>query len=243
MGVVLLDHKVFMVEGISIPYDIKLNPRLKYMRVEISASGMTVSVPGKAYFCRIEEFLRCREAWIYEHYKKYLDEGSNGRCDFETALYRGRECSVVIHDTDKKRVKVKFDGEKFEVYIERAMEGQTRVSAVRDALEALYRKMARDIVDEKLKTLSRIIGVSYNNFRIKDHKTRWGSCSGKGNLNFNWRLVLVPDWVMDYVIVHELCHLKFMNHSKDFWNMVSLYMPNYNDARKLLVEYSSRIRM
>ena len=71
----------------------------------------------------------------------------------------------------------------------------------------------------------------FNRINIKNQKTRWGSCSNKGNLNFNYKIVLLPERLADYIIVHELCHLKELNHSKKFWNLVAKAMPDYPQIR------------
>jgi hypothetical protein len=76
---------------------------------------------------------------------------------------------------------------------------------------------------------------------IKDQKTRWGSCSKKGNINLNWRLIMAPLHVIDYVVVHELCHLKVMNHSKDFWNLVESIQPNNHERRRWLKVNGNRL--
>ena len=78
------------------------------------------------------------------------------------------------------------------------------------------------------------IGVSYGRISIRHQKTKWGSCSSKGNLNFNCLLMLAPEEVRDYVVVHELCHRKQMNHSEAFWTEVERALPDYRDARKWL---------
>ncbi|MDR1997886.1 MAG: M48 family metallopeptidase [Candidatus Margulisbacteria bacterium] len=77
-------------------------------------------------------------------------------------------------------------------------------------------------------------GVHFQNIKIKDQATRWGSCSRLGNLNFNWRLALVPEDIRRYVVIHEICHLKEMNHSRRFWALVAQYYPDYKKARKWL---------
>lgn len=102
-----------------------------------------------------------------------------------------------------------------------------REEQLKAAILNWYRKEADRIVRERVAYFSNLIEECVGTIRIKEQKSRWGSCSGKGNLNFNWRLILAPPEVLDYVVVHELCHLKFMNHSSDFWFHVSEILPDY----------------
>ncbi len=102
-------------------------------------------------------------------------------------------------------------------------------------IEKLCQK-ALSVIPDKVKYYAEIMGVTYGRITIRNQKTRWGSCSSKGNLNFNCLLMLMPDKVLDYVVVHELCHLKQMNHSKKFWKEVERYMPDYKNYKKWLNE-------
>lgn len=104
-----------------------------------------------------------------------------------------------------------------------------------------YRKKAKTAFAERLHFYESQIGVHANGLRIKDQKTRWGSCSSKGNINLNWRLILAPQEVMDYVIIHELCHLKEMNHSKAFWDLVEAHCPDYKKQKQWLKENTARL--
>ena len=94
--------------------------------------------------------------------------------------------------------------------------------------------MAVRVIPPKVEKYAQILGVSYGRITIRSQRTRWGSCSSKGNLNFNCLLTQVPEQVMDYVIVHELCHRIEMNHSKRFWMLVEQIMPDYKMHRKWL---------
>ena len=95
-------------------------------------------------------------------------------------------------------------------------------------------KLALEIIPKKVEYYSKILQVQYNRITIRNQKTRFGSCSSKGNLNFNCIIMLMPEQVQDYVVVHELCHLKFMNHSSDFWAEVEACLPQYKIPYKWL---------
>ncbi|MCD5382257.1 MAG: M48 family metallopeptidase [Candidatus Pacebacteria bacterium] len=97
-----------------------------------------------------------------------------------------------------------------------------------------HKELARGIIHERLEHWSGFYGLTYNRVAIKNQKTCWGSCSEHGNLNFNYKIVFLPEPLMDYVIVHELCHLYELNHSPAFWAHVARAMPDYKAQRSHL---------
>lgn len=99
-----------------------------------------------------------------------------------------------------------------------------------------YREKAREVLTRRVQYYAGVMGVSYGRIAIREQKTRWGSCSAPGNLNFNWKLILMPPGVLDYVVVHELAHRREMNHSRKFWELVESYMPDYEKYRSWLKE-------
>lgn len=103
------------------------------------------------------------------------------------------------------------------------------------------REQARKLVTERVRYYAPIIGVTYGQIAIRTQHTRWGSCSSKGNLNFNCLLALVPAEVLDYVVVHELCHRIELNHSETFWREVEKVLPNYKAQRNWLKENGIRL--
>ncbi len=102
-----------------------------------------------------------------------------------------------------------------------------------------YRELARRVLTEKTRVWAERMGVTYGRISIRQQATRWGSCSAKGNLNFNWTLVLLPGDLQDYVVVHELAHRREMNHSSAFWNIVADQIPDYAARRRRLKEYAA----
>lgn len=97
-----------------------------------------------------------------------------------------------------------------------------------------HQNEARALVHERVTHFNNIYKLSFNNINIKSQKTRWGSCSRKKNLNLNYKILFLPEQQRDYIIVHELCHLKEFNHSRKFWLLVQMALPNYLDIRKEL---------
>lgn len=96
---------------------------------------------------------------------------------------------------------------------------------------AKYKEAARRLAGERVAHFNRLYGFSFNRINIKNQKSRWGSCSKKGNLNFNYKIALLPPALADYIVVHELCHLGEFNHSRRFWDLVARAVPDYARLR------------
>jgi predicted metal-dependent hydrolase len=105
-----------------------------------------------------------------------------------------------------------------------------------------HKEQARKIIKERLEHYNAFYKFSYKRVAIKNHRSRWGSCSEKGNLNFNYRLVHLPQRLLDYVIVHELCHLGELNHSVRFWALVEKTVPDWRKRRMELKKIHSNFR-
>jgi len=102
------------------------------------------------------------------------------------------------------------------------------------------KKSAQDLIRNKLEFFNRHYNFSYNRINVKNQKTCWGSCSRKGNLNFNYKIISLSEDLQNYIIVHELCHLKELNHGRKFWELVGKTVPDYKESRKKLKNYSKQ---
>ena len=156
--------------------------------------------------------------------------------------------SIVIKPTGEVEVRCprrcsKRDVEAFLVSKAAWIQGHLEKIAERPAVAVLSEaerkalaKQAAQILPSKVRRFAAEIGVSYDRITIRSQHTRWGSCSAKGNLNFNCLLMLCPEAVQDYVVIHELCHRKELNHSAAFWAEVEKHCPDYRIHRKWLKE-------
>jgi predicted metal-dependent hydrolase len=125
---------------------------------------------------------------------------------------------------------------------QRQQEAQQAGALTMEELRALADR-AMEVIPARVAHFAPIVGVSYGRITIRNQRTRWGSCSGKGNLNFNCLLMLAPPEVLDYVVVHELCHRREMNHSPRFWALVEKQMPDYRVWKKWLKDHADDLYM
>ena len=131
-----------------------------------------------------------------------------------------------------------------EKHVQRIEERQRTLTPVEGLTMKDIRKLADQasvVIPKRVEYFAEKIPVTYGRITIRNQKTRWGSCSGKGNLNFNCLLMLAPPEVLDYVVVHELCHRKEMNHSERFWREVENILPDYRERKKWLKENGGRL--
>lgn len=202
--------------------------------VERDASVL-VRAPRDASREMIERFLERKRYWLWEktnHARKYpavetLKEFVSG----ESFLFLGRKYRLEIVDEE-------FDGLRFD---ERFVLSRALLERARPAFLAWYVAEARERIVPRARMFAERMGVSYKEIKVSDLRFRWGSCTPKNNLNFNWRLIKAPADVIDYIIVHELAHLIEPNHTPAFWNIVAVQVPTFAKAKEWLTENGSEI--
>lgn len=232
---------IFNAGNIDIPYEIAINRRLKYAKIAIGLDGVKVLLPRNMNNRDIGRLLEAKKDWIYKHYMKIKPVMDRVHDCSRYILYMGNFYNKTLYRGNTNLVI--FNGSEFSIYVDTVLDDSERDKKASELLREWYINSLREIINRRLIYYREIINVSYNLVKIKDQKSRWGSCSGKGNLNFNWRLIMMPQQVMDYVIVHELCHLKYLNHSKDFWNIVSKYIPDYKRDNEWLKENAALLQI
>lgn len=147
-----------------------------------------------------------------------------------TVLFNGDLFAAKVYLTTDQEPGVAFDGKIFHVYL------QTEQDNPADLVTDWLKNNARETLSAKTAQWAQQMGVEFNQIFIKDQQTLWASCSGKKNLNFSYRIVKMPPAVQDYLIVHELCHLTYMNHGSEYWALVAQYCPDYKLHRRWLNE-------
>jgi len=190
---------------------------------------------------QIKSLLTKKEDWIIKKLAKMSEIKAPPKTkDFisgETFLYLGREYKLKLAaEADLNELKVNLEQNSFTVYYPAELEEnkQKRKTAVREQLISWYRSQAKKEIN-KLINLHKInLNVEPNKIVIKKQIKRWGSCSSKKNLNFNWKIIMAPISVIEYLVVHELVHLIHPNHSKKFWQTVAEIIPDYEEKKDWL---------
>ena len=150
-------------------------------------------------------------------------------------LFNGDLYPVKMYLTPDQEPGVAFDGKIFHIYLQTAQDDPALL------VTNWLRNKAKEILPEKTTKWAQQMGVEFNQICIKDQRTLWASCSGKKNLNFSYRIVKMPQAVQDYLIVHELCHLTYMNHGAEYWGLVAQFCPDYKLHRRWLNENKDAI--
>ena len=119
-----------------------------------------------------------------------------------------------------------------------AEENKVAIEKLQNDLKKWYKKQATDYITKRVEYYKDIVGVTVNSVSIKSRKSQWGSCDSNGDVTFSWRLVMARPEAIDYVVIHELCHRKHMDHSREFWNQVQKYMPDFKMQKQWLEENS-----
>ncbi|MBD5395437.1 MAG: M48 family metallopeptidase [Lachnospiraceae bacterium] len=198
------------------------------------------------YFVRnrdIDAFVRSKEDWIEAtaiRLKREREKKERERLKLESGdilPLLGNQLLLSVIREDRSRAKITCVRERLLMYVPYDADYEYR----QNTLEKWYRKEALAIISKKAAYYAEMLGVRYEDIHIKDQKSRWGSCSGKGNLNFNWRLIMAPEQVLDYVVIHELCHLRHMDHSREFWELVESICPFYKQLKKWLKEHGESL--
>lgn len=160
----------------------------------------------------------------------------------EKIFYKGMQYPLTVtYDCKIGNVAVFVRQHELEVLIHPYLEGKITSDGFKNYLLFWLKRQATTTFLPKIREWSGKTGLRPMKVRIKDQKSRWGSCSSKKNVNLNWRLIMAPETVLDYVIVHELCHLQFLNHSKVFWYLVASFIPDFQTQKSWLKKYGPQL--
>jgi predicted metal-dependent hydrolase len=218
----------------AIPYRIRRSERARRARIVVDAGGVEVVVPRRMALRHVEPFVAEKQAWIertLERYERARREAPAAALeDGGSVPYLGSLLELRVRvEPGRVRPHVARRGERLTVKL-----GERGQAAVADALERWYRREARAQVAPRLEAATARAGTRFTRLSIRGQRTRWASCSQDGAMSFNWRLLLAPAEILDYVVEHEVAHLEVLDHSPRFWKLLASRCPDYRDHERWL---------
>lgn len=222
----MLKPVIKTIEGpLNVKISLSQNQRSKRLKLAYNQHDDTfrLSTPSNTAHFDIQSFLKRCQPWIQKQIdkpKKLIPIFGHG----DTIPILGKNYTI----------NYKADPKKSMLFIENRIDVTGTTSTFSGILELGLRDLIQKILYQRCFVYAQSMGKTFKKITVKEIKSRWGSCSSKGNLNFSWRLVFAPSHVVDYLCAHEVCHLVEMNHSDRFWELVEVLEPNYKDAQKWL---------
>jgi len=212
----------------------------RQVRFEIKAgTGLTVVLPRRCNLDAVDDMLRAKSRWILDKMDRFVgapQPAGNKRLRFGDAVpYLGQELRIVGCHEEGPAERVELQGDILLIGLEPGLNG------LEPLVECWYRAQAASVLERKAHEFATAFGVGYSRFAIRGQRTRWGSCSHRGTLSFNWRLIMAPESVVDYVVIHEVAHLREMNHTKRFWGLVAERCPSWREQKKWLDDHGTEL--
>lgn len=214
--------------------------RRKTADIRVEDGAVSVVVPRSLAVERVDRLLQDKRLWIKEKIALHREMAPGSEKAFvsgEAFPYLGRNYRLKVAQGSFAPVRL-VQGR----LLVQAPTGTDQPHIVRNALVRWYKRQAEQKLHEKVARYAPIVGVTPNGVGIKAFKSRWGSCTAKGALEFNWQIMMAPNRMVDYVVVHELCHLIRHDHSPEFWKEVARVMPDYPEYREWLRMNGTRLK-
>lgn len=227
-------------------YQVVRSPRRKTVSIAVHGDNrIVVTVPEKLSAKEIKRIVEKKSAWI----RRVMEQNRARRkstaerrfASGEKLLYLGREYMLLVEAEPPAGVSME-DGT-IRVGLRAGAAGENPSVAARKELIEWYALRALEGIEKRLRILAPRVGVAPEAVTVKAMRTRWGSCSTKGRINLAWNIVMAPEAVLDYLLVHELCHMVHHNHSARYWEFVESILPDYRESRAWLKENGHRLRL
>ncbi|MFC1744034.1 M48 family metallopeptidase [Candidatus Riflebacteria bacterium] len=235
--------KCIYIRGVGTVY-LKRSKRAKNLNITVRPfQNIVVSVPGILSFAKAAEITRSKRIWLLKHLKKIKEIEAKYQTHATEKKAGTREHILKLETYKGEVVKVKIASGVIKItYPEHLDQNAPQVKdAINNGIIAAYRREAKAFLPQRVAQLAAIHGFKYNEIRIKNLKSRWGSCSAKNNINLNLQIMKLPDELIDHILLHELLHTKVKNHSPQFWQMLEGISKNTKELRKKVKEYGMNI--
>ncbi len=221
------------IEGDGFVAELRRTDRRKTASIKITEGKVVVIVPKSLPFKEINALVIEKQNWIKQKLAIHEDTPKPKSKKFvtgESFSYLGKNYSLVIEPGAQSTCKIHQNN--FLVSVSGLNVDNT--AAIKQILSKWYQQQAEIVLLEKTENYAEIIDVRPSKITIKSFKSRWGSCSIHGNIQYNWKIIMAPEYILNYLVVHELCHILHHNHSPLFWKTVAKYHPSYKESKAWL---------
>ena len=224
-----------------IPYRLRRSARAKRLRIVVTPGQVEVVAPRRAREADIRRFVDAKRRWLYAKTRALRDRSLEPLpprfVDGARVLYQGTHLTLRVEPGDGDEPGVRHAASELHVQVACRLDHDGREERTRDLVVSWLAQRALEEADAFVQSYAPKLGKGPKSLRIGNQKTLWGSCSPKDVISLNWRLIAAPAEVFEYVVVHELCHLREKNHSSRFWGLVEGLMPDYRERRAWLKEH------
>jgi predicted metal-dependent hydrolase len=225
----------------AVPYKIRRSDRARHARILVGGDGVEVVVPRRFPLSDVEPFVEEKRPWIERTLRRMRESES------EYPPARLEDGGELPYLGERLGLRVRKEARRTRAHVVRRGD-ELRVAlgpggSLEEALEAWYRRRARHEVGARLDAAVARAGTSYTSLQIRGQRTRWASCSSSGAMSFNWRLLLAPAEVLDYVVEHEVAHLEAHDHSPGFWKLLASRSPDWREHERWLRRHGHALRL
>lgn len=222
-----------------IDYFLRHSDRKKTVTIAVDpVQGVMVTVPRHADPGQVQKIILRKGAWIAGKLRAIRELNGQARThefvNGESFSYLGRNHRLKLVARSRGGTKVRAMRGRLEVVVDSRLSASRRIEAIRNGLCDWYREHAAKRIAERVAKLAPRLGVPPPQVLIRDQQKRWASCDRRGRLRFNWRIIMAPMSLVDYVVAHELCHLLRHDHSTAFWKLMRTVLPDYRDRQERL---------
>ena len=230
-----------MIKTLPFKYSIRRSQRAKKTRIIVTTDKIEVVAPLRVSINKIHAFVKSQQDWVVtatdkieEKRQKISKLSPDVYKDGVAVPYQGKQTKIRLKLHALKKVKIDFNEQYFNIYLPARSEKENNNELIKSALTGWMKKQALKAVNDYVELHTNKYNLMPRYIKIKTQKSRWGSCGIHNDINLNWLLILAPPEVMEYVVVHELCHIKERNHSAKFWQLVAAHLPDYQSQRNWL---------
>ena len=227
-----MQFKLDNQENISL--EIVRKPKIKNIYLRITPKGVQITANRRVPLKEIEAFVLSKSAWLTKHLKvQELRVQKRALVNGNEVYYRGEACLLVCEENKLDNVELEFKEQQFHI----KMPKETEQEILEELFNHFYKNRAIEFITPMVELWSKKMSLKPSNVSFRKAKRQWGSCSSQNSLSFNYYLMKLPKHLIEYVVIHELAHIKEKNHSKNFWALVEKFLPNYKALVKELREF------